>query len=69
MAGESLPGGPERPFCKAIEVKPGLQMFEMPEPSELQTGNEISPGERSVLASTKLEGWSCLNHLTLDIEL
>lgn len=61
MAGEPLSGGPEKPFCKAMNVKPGLhwtglQMFEMLEPLELQIGNEISPGERSVLESTRLEG-------------
>ena len=65
MSGVSLNGGPKRPLHEAMKVKSGLpwrpQDVEIPELystywGELLTASGTSPGERSVLQSTNLNG-------------
>ena len=79
MLGMSLCGGPERPLCKAVKVKPGLPW--RPQDvrdartmgtcqGELLSESGTSPGERSMLQSAKLKRVGDLKMvLTSDMEI
>ena len=79
MSAVPLQGGLEVPLCEAVKVKPRLpwRPHDVGDARavghlqrELLTGSGASPGERSVLASTKLKGVGDLkNILTSDVEM